>query len=576
MSPPFLPLLTLLLLSVLQLPSSSPAPTPTPTFPLSTSSRWIVDSSGRRVKLACANWAAHLEPAAAEGLGRQPLGAVSERVTSMGFNCVRLTWPLYLLTNASLASLTLRASLARLGLLESLAGVRVNNPDLLDLTLVEVFQAVVSNLASNNLMVILDNQITRPGWCCSKYDDNGFFGDEYFDPDEWLEGLTMMATMFKNSPNVVGMSLRNELRGPKQNVSLWYRYMQKGAEVVHFANPTLLIILSGLDYDKDLSFLHFKQVELSFTGKIVFELHWYGFSDGGDWQNGNPNDVCRMVLDTQMWKAVFLLDKGWPLFLSEFGVDQSGTNIADNHFLSCFISVAAELDFDWALWALQGSYYIREGQLAYDETYGVLSWDWCKARSTDFLQKIAALQSPFQGPGLSNNSAYNLIFHPLTGLCLMVQSPSKPLELGLCGESKAWNYTSEHKVVLKGTGYCLQAEDVGENAMLGSSCSESNSKWDMVSASKMHLSTKLPNNGSTVCLDINSDGTVVTNLCKCLSQDGTCSPESQWFKIITSTRDLGGQGSNIEFRFPRGQLTQFRLATVSKEENSLPKVGGKL
>lgn len=173
--------------------------------------------------------------------------------------------------------------------------------------------------------------------------------------------------------------------------------MQKGAEAVHFANPTLLIILSGLDYDKALSFLHFKQVELSFTGKIVFELHWYGFSDGGDWQNGNPNDVCRMVLDTQMWKAVFLLDKGWPLFLSEFGVDQSGTNIADNHFLSCFISVAAELDFDWALWALQGSYYIREGQLAYDETYGVLSWDWCNARSTDFLQKIAALQSPFQG-----------------------------------------------------------------------------------------------------------------------------------------------------------------------------------
>lgn len=147
MSPPFLPLLTLLLLSVLQLPSSTPAPTPTPTptFPLSTSSRWIVDSSGRRVKLACANWAAHLEPAAAEGLGRQPLGAVSERVTSMGFNCVRLTWPLYLLTNASLASLTLRASLARLGLLESLAGVRVNNPDLLDLTLVKVFQVSTIN-----------------------------------------------------------------------------------------------------------------------------------------------------------------------------------------------------------------------------------------------------------------------------------------------------------------------------------------------------------------------------------------------------------------------------------------------
>ena len=28
----------------------------TPAFPLSTSSRWIVDSTGKRVKFACANW----------------------------------------------------------------------------------------------------------------------------------------------------------------------------------------------------------------------------------------------------------------------------------------------------------------------------------------------------------------------------------------------------------------------------------------------------------------------------------------------------------------------------------------
>jgi hypothetical protein len=74
-------------------------------------------------------------------------------------------------------------------------------------------------------MVILDNQITTPGWCCSGSDGNAFFGDTYFDPGEWLKGLSVMATMFRNTKNVVGMSLRNELRGPHQNVSLWYRYV---------------------------------------------------------------------------------------------------------------------------------------------------------------------------------------------------------------------------------------------------------------------------------------------------------------------------------------------------------------
>jgi hypothetical protein len=69
----------------------------------------------------------------------------------------------------------------------------------------------VAALARNNLMVILDNQLSKPGWCCSRYDGNGFFGDVYFDTDEWLSSLKIMATIFNSTPNVVGMSLRNEL-----------------------------------------------------------------------------------------------------------------------------------------------------------------------------------------------------------------------------------------------------------------------------------------------------------------------------------------------------------------------------
>lgn len=86
------------------------------------------------------------------------------------------------------------------------------------------FQAVVSNLDSNNVMIILDNHISKPGWCCSDFDGNGFFGDVYFKPEMWLKGLTKVATMFNLTKNVVGMSLRNELRGPKQNSNDWYRY----------------------------------------------------------------------------------------------------------------------------------------------------------------------------------------------------------------------------------------------------------------------------------------------------------------------------------------------------------------
>nr|DAD30753.1 TPA_asm: hypothetical protein HUJ06_009604 [Nelumbo nucifera] len=174
------------------------------------------------------------------------------------------------------------------------------------------------------------------------------------------------------------------------------RYMQKGAEAVHLANPNVLVIFSGLNYDKDFTFLVNQPVNLTFTGKLVFELHWYGFSDGKAWETGNPNQVCATVVDNFMRKGGFVLDQGWPLFLSEFGVDQRGTNINDNRFLNCFFGVAAELDFDWALWTLAGSYYLREGKIGMDETYGVLSWNWCKTRNSSFMERISVLQSPFQ------------------------------------------------------------------------------------------------------------------------------------------------------------------------------------
>lgn len=173
--------------------------------------------------------------------------------------------------------------------------------------------------------------------------------------------------------------------------------MQRGAEAVHSANPDVLVILSGLSYDTDLSFLSNRAVDLTFLGKLVFEVHWYGFSDGSAWVSGNPNQVCGMVANNVKRKAGFLLDKGWPLFVSEFGVDQRGTNVNDNRYLNCFLAVAAELDLDWALWTLVGSYYLRQGVVGMNEYYGVLNWDWNEIRNASVLQKISAIQYPFQG-----------------------------------------------------------------------------------------------------------------------------------------------------------------------------------
>ena len=67
------------------------------------------------------------------------------------------------------------------------------------------------------------------------------------------------------------------------------------------------------------------------------------------------------------------------MFVSELGVD-------DNRHLNCFFGLAAELDFDWALWTLE-------------ETNGLMNWN------SNFFQRISALQSPLQGMFAKANKA---------------------------------------------------------------------------------------------------------------------------------------------------------------------------
>lgn len=92
---------------------------------------------------------------------------------------------------------------------------------------------------------------------------------------------------------------------------------------------------------------------------------------------------------------------------------------------------------------------------------------------------------------------------------------------------------------MKGTDFCLQAADEeGKQAKLGKEWSTPNSAWEMISDSNMQLSSKLNNGTSSVCLDVDANNAIVTNACKCLNNDKTCDPASQWFKLVDSTRKL--------------------------------------
>ncbi|WOL12797.1 hypothetical protein Cni_G21565 [Canna indica] len=120
------------------------------------------------------------------------------------------------------------------------------------------------------------------------------------------------------------------------------------------------------------------------------------------------------------------------------------------------------------------------------------------------------------------------IFHPPTGLCVLRRPMSDSLKLGDCAISDSWQYTPQQFLMVKGTYMCLQAVEAGQPARLVIICE---SQWVFESGSeKTHLVTKLAD-GKEVCLDVDSDGVLVSNSCSGFhGEDGV---DSQWFEMVT-------------------------------------------
>lgn len=402
-----------------------------PRLPLSTHSRWIVDGVGVRVKLSCVSWAGHLEAGIPEGLSKNSVHAIAALVRANGFNCVRLTSASWLWTNDTYGDRSVAENFAALNLTASGLALLAANPELYLMSLRAVHHRVVSVLAAHTLMVVLDNHVSKPQWCCAGNDGNGFWGDEYFDVDTWVRGLTRVASAFSTTPFVVAMSLRNELRGPRQNEQAWRVLMSQAAEAVHDVNPNVLILAGGLSFATDLNFLSANRgLDSSrFPRKLVYEFHWYKWSRlarGANFNNASDARVCETSQSNVHIDNGFLVDQGVPVFLSAFGIDLASADYAENRFLDCVIDYLGTADLDWAFWALQGSYYKRNGSEDVDEPFGLLQSTWRAFRNPSI---VARLQNSIQNSTLGDSCAQSSVCYDLHGLteCLLSWKTSRIL-----------------------------------------------------------------------------------------------------------------------------------------------------
>lgn len=215
----------------------------------------------------------------------------------------------------------------------------------------------------------------------------------------------------------MSMALRNELRAPilsggspePYNWDTWYRRMREGADAVHGANPDVLVFLSGLASDSDISPVvnrrpgqtiidggtaKFSRADFKGYGgdKLVLELHYYDILRLGN----KPKDCAEVSreLDEAGFAALGnsssprttaeTTDR-FPVLLTEFGFPQDNQTW-NMTFHRCTEQFLAERQAGWTIWPLGGSYYIREGTQDYDEPWGLLTHDWGDWRSPKHLQ----------------------------------------------------------------------------------------------------------------------------------------------------------------------------------------------
>ncbi|KAI5867944.1 glycoside hydrolase family 5 protein [Durotheca rogersii] len=393
-------------------------------LPLSTSSRWILDANGQRVKLRCVNWAGHQETNLPEGLHKQSIEYIAEFIAQQGFNCVRLTYSIdhALSPNVPVSqSFSVAAGAAGVSVADMdgiYARVTEKNPFTASATTRGVFEAVIKALWDRGVMTILDNHVSKATWCCNLDDGNGWWDEgfgytnlnsRYFKTQQWLSGLESMAQWARNQPGVVGMGLRNEVRELLlQGINGrddWYKYMTEAAKRVHAAHPDVLILIGGTQSSTDLTHVRTtRQLDFSaWAGKHVWEWHAYSFTVTFAAAFGN----CDVLKQAYGLFDGFVLQQGReytaPLILSEFGFGMQGgphdgLNDDDDQYFRCLRDYVTGNDSEWALWALQGSYYIREGGVNSDESWGLMDGDWNGLRNPKILEMLAPMFQVTQGP----------------------------------------------------------------------------------------------------------------------------------------------------------------------------------
>jgi endoglucanase len=396
-------------------PDAAPldAALPLPAAPLGTLGRWIIDSSGKRFKLASVSWyGAETPDHVVAGLNIATLPSIARLVRTMGFNSVRIPW------SNEMYELDPTVDPARLAA----------NPDLVGMDALGVFDAVIGALAHEGLLVILDNHRSDAGWCCDvEHGDGLWYTDAY--PESSFEGDWVgMVQRYLVQPAVVGVDLRNEPRptlvpgapstctscdagagcgctvpvwGGGDPATDWHAEAERVGNAVLAVNPNLLVVVEGVDSSLDLTGVEQLPVTLDVPGRVVYSTHQYSSSHAP-----YPSFAAMQSTLDAAWGYILAPGNPYtaPVWVGEFATSHAlpsdvSADAGQGFWFETFREYLSQSDIDWAYWPLDGTEATDYGPtFGAEDPLGLLDTTWSTPALPALLSAVQALEPATMGP----------------------------------------------------------------------------------------------------------------------------------------------------------------------------------
>ncbi|KAI0022937.1 endoglucanase E1, partial [Xylariomycetidae sp. FL0641] len=299
-------------------------------LPLRAQGRDVVDTTGRRFRLASINWyGASDELFIPGGLEVRHRSAIAATVRLMGFNSVRLPYADEMVMKNP----------------EILPHLVAANPDLVGRRALDVYAAVVGALTDAGVAVIVNNHITSAQWCCGADPCDAGWANDHLgglcrvrqSEEEWIRHWEAVMAPLKDNPRVIGADLRNEVRGVWGTMpwAKWAAAAERCGNRLLKMNPDWLIVVEGTESGNDLAGVRARPVVLDLPGRVVYSAHVYAWSGWGSREGRYAKRSYASFVQAMRKYWAYLVEDG---VAARAGAARAATNMTSTLLRSGFRS----------------------------------------------------------------------------------------------------------------------------------------------------------------------------------------------------------------------------------------------